>query len=66
VICRTLALAGPNDAAALDTLAAAYAENGRFDEAIATARRAIATAPARAPIIQRRIQRYQAAMPWRE
>jgi len=63
---RALALAGPNDAAALDTLAAAYAENGRFDEAIATARRAIAAAPARAPIIKRRIQRYQSAMPWRE
>ena len=38
---RVNRLAGDNQPAALDTLAAAYAEAGRFPEAIATARRAL-------------------------
>lgn len=63
---RALLLTNPAGAAVLDTLAAAYAENGRFDDAIATARRAIAADPAQAPSIQRRIERYQIGKPWRE
>ncbi len=63
---RALLLTGPKDAATLDTLAAAYAENNRFDDAIATARRAIAADPAMAPAIQPRIERYQTGQPWRE
>jgi len=38
---RANALAGNNNAAILHTLAAAYAEAGRFDEALQTARRAM-------------------------
>ena len=38
---RATALAGNNNAAILHTLAAAYAEAGRFDEALQTARRAM-------------------------
>jgi uncharacterized protein YqfA (UPF0365 family) len=37
-------LSGKREAATLDTLAAAYAEAGRFPEAVETARRAIALA----------------------
>lgn len=63
---RALLLTGSSDAGTLDTLAAAYAENHRFDDAIATARRAIAADPSLAPSIQPRIQRYQSNKPWRE
>ncbi|MGD0579217.1 MAG: tetratricopeptide repeat protein, partial [Bryobacteraceae bacterium] len=63
---RALLLTHTQDCATLDTLAAAYAENGRFEDAIATARRAIAADPAQAPAIQRRIERYQLGKPWRE
>ncbi len=54
----------------LDTLAAAYAEAGRFPEAIQTARRALdratATRPDLAPAIRERLQRFQDQKPWRE
>ena len=63
---RALLVAGSSDAAALDTLAAAYAENGRFEEAIATARRAAAADPSLAQAIQARIERYRSGKPWRE
>jgi tetratricopeptide (TPR) repeat protein len=41
---RACELADENDADRLDTLAAAYAEAGQFDRAVATARRAVAAA----------------------
>jgi tetratricopeptide (TPR) repeat protein len=63
---RALQLSNSRTAALLDTLAAAYAENNRFEDAIATARRAIAADPSQAPAIQPRIERYQSAKPWRE
>ena len=63
---QALLLIRSGDWATLDTLAAAYAENERFEDAIATARRAIAADPAQARDIQRRIERYQAVKPWRE
>jgi tetratricopeptide (TPR) repeat protein len=63
---QALLLTNSKDSATLDTLAAAYAENNRFEDAIATARRAIAADPAQAQAIQRRIERYQAGKPWRE
>ena len=55
----------------LDTLAAAYAEAGRFPEAVATAQKAIdlATAARQAPLaaeIQKRRQSYAAGQPFRE
>jgi tetratricopeptide (TPR) repeat protein len=56
---RALLLTHSQDAATLDTLAAAYAENRRFEDAIATARRAIAADPAQAPAIRQRIEQYQ-------
>jgi len=56
---------------ALDTLSAAYAEAGRFPEAIAAAQRALAATnpppdPARTKQIQARLQLYQAGKAWRE
>lgn len=63
---RALLLDNPPGAATLDTLAAAYAASGRFEDAIAAARRAIAADPAQAPAITRRIERYSAGQPWRE
>jgi tetratricopeptide (TPR) repeat protein len=55
----------------LDTLAAAYANAGRFDEAKAAAKEAIALAEASGRIklaeeIKSRLARYEAGKPWRE
>jgi len=62
---RAAALAGGEDPAVLDTLAAAYASAGRFEEATATAERAIALArrggrPALAAEIGGRLALYRA------
>jgi tetratricopeptide (TPR) repeat protein len=56
---------------ALDTLAIAYAENGRFDEAVQTGQQALALALAAgskddATSIQRRLELYRKRQPWRE
>jgi tetratricopeptide (TPR) repeat protein len=58
---------GP-DAAVLDTLAAAYAAAGRFDEAVATAERALAQAqvPALAEALRARLALYRAGRAWSE
>jgi hypothetical protein len=58
-------------AAALDTLAAAYAEAGRFGEAIKTASQAIDLATAAgdeklAQIIRGRVVLYRQGVPYRE
>ncbi len=54
----------------LDTLAAAYAEAGQFEEAIATQQRALAMlTPESAnirPELQERLERYEMGKPWRE
>lgn len=63
---RALMLTGPSEPGMLDTLAAAYAENGRLEPAIDTARRAIQAEPAHAADIARRLERYRAGQPWRE
>jgi tetratricopeptide (TPR) repeat protein len=56
-----------NEAAALDTLAAAYAECGRFADAVLTARRALAaTRSPRVDEIKARIQLYQRQLPFRQ
>jgi tetratricopeptide (TPR) repeat protein len=67
---RVIALSSAN-AAALDTLAAAYAEAGRFADAVQTARKALDLATqqneqALAESIQAKIQLYQARMPFHE
>jgi tetratricopeptide (TPR) repeat protein len=68
---RAVALAGDRDVTALDTLAAAYAAAGRFDDAVETARRALAVASetgrdqARAPIAER-LALYLDNQPYRE
>ena len=60
-----------NDAGLLDTLAAAYAETGQFDRAIATQQQAIALLEKQetsGPQWQRftqRLQKYHANQPWR-
>ena len=56
---------------ALDTLAAAYAETGQFDQAIKTAQRALKLArdaekKELAKDIQSRLQSYRSKRPWRE
>lgn len=58
------------DAQCLDTLAAAYAECGRFDEAIQTIQRALVLTSAgeqaaRVATLQRRLERYAAGRPLR-
>ncbi len=61
----------PGDAAVLDTLAAAYAEAGRFAEAARTARKAMDIAvlqnkPALAASMPAKIRLYQAGKPFHE
>ncbi len=68
---RACRLASRQVPGALDTLAAAYAEAGRFSEAVATAEEAAAVArsakaPALAESIQSRLDRYRAGQPYRE
>ena len=64
-------LTGGNRADALDTLAVAYAEAGRFDEALSTTQRAlkIATAAGQTKFteeLRTRIQSFQSRKPYRE
>jgi tetratricopeptide (TPR) repeat protein len=59
------------DVAVLDTLAAAFAETGRFDDAVRTSRRAIHLARAKGmeqsvKDLRTRMDRYQQRQPWRE
>jgi Flp pilus assembly protein TadD len=68
---RAAELTRPLDASALDTLAAAYAEAGRFSEAIETARKAVSLAElsGEAPLIQDirgRLELYEKQQPFRE
>jgi tetratricopeptide (TPR) repeat protein len=68
---RASQLAGPAQPVALDTLAMAYAETGRFDEAVQTGREAVTLARAAGQkdddaIMQQRIELYQKHQPWRE
>jgi len=67
---RAVELTKTNDAAALDALAAAYAETGRFAEASQKARQAADLAEAAgqkalATELRRRLALYQAGKPWR-
>ena len=67
---RAVELSGDRDPAILDTLAAAYAETGRFSAAVATARRALSLASAQgnAPLanaLRSHIKLYQAGAPLR-
>lgn len=68
---RAARLSGPDDPAPLDILAAAYAEAGRFAEAIQTARRAAALATQRniqplADDLRARTSLYEAGQTFRE
>jgi tetratricopeptide (TPR) repeat protein len=65
---RAAALAGDQDADALDTLAAAYAEAGRLDDAVRTARWALALAEPRSSLeeeIRQRLALYESGRPYR-
>jgi len=67
---HAVALTGRQDARSLDTLAAAYAEAGRWDEAIATGTEALAVARARGErgfpdVLVERLARYRAHLPIR-
>ncbi len=71
ILARRAAELTGNDPQILDTLAAAYAEAGRFPEAIATAGEAISLArsakqSALADSIQSRLDLYRAGQPYRE
>jgi len=62
-------IARGKDPVILDTLAAAYAEAGRFGEAVRTAQAAIELAngqPEQVRQIQERLRLYQAGRPWHE
>jgi len=68
---RAVRLTNREDAASLDSLAAAYAELGRYGEASTTAGEALALArkkgdPAIAPELESRLALYQAHRPFRE
>ena len=64
---RAAEVSGTQDAEVLDTLAAAYAESGRFTDAVLTARRALALAPAKlAESLRRRIAGYEAGSAFRD
>jgi Flp pilus assembly protein TadD len=64
---RAMKLTGAKDPAMLDTLAAAYAEAGRFPEAVQTARQALALATEPlAGDLKARIALYQAHRPFRD
>ena len=68
---RALKLSGGNEPAILGTLAAAYAEAGRFPEAAATARKALELARqqnkrALADALRARIALYEAGKPYHE
>ena len=68
---RAVALCRRQNAGTLDTLAAAYAEAGRFPDAVATARDALKLAagqdgPELAASISGRIVLYEAGKPYRE
>jgi tetratricopeptide (TPR) repeat protein len=68
---RAARLTNREDAVTLDSLAAAYAELGRFEDAATTAREALALArtkgdPAIAPELESRLALYQAHRPFRE
>lgn len=66
-----VAALGDSDPGLLDTLAAAYAEAGRFDDAIRTASRAVelarsASQPELADDVQGRLSLYESGQPFRE
>jgi tetratricopeptide (TPR) repeat protein len=64
---RAAELSGTRDAAVLDALAAAYAETGRFADAVLTAQRALALADAaHAESLKRRLAGYQAGTAFRD
>ena len=68
---RAVELSGGHEAMYLDTLAAAYAEAGRFDDAIETARRGqeIATRPDQSQLregLAARLRLYEARKPYRD
>ncbi len=68
---RASQIAGDKQPVALDTLAMAYAESGRFEEAVETERQAVKFALAAgqhddAAAMQKRLQLYQNHQPWRE
>jgi hypothetical protein len=68
---RAIKLSGDRDPYLLDTLAAAYAESGRYDDATAAAERAVAAAEAMrnatlAETIKGRLKLYRQKKPFRE
>ena len=68
---RSCALTGQKNAALLDTLAAAYAEAGQFDQALATAQKIRTLSPTSVPLgllekLEQRVQLYQAGKPFHQ
>ena len=63
---RAIRLMPATDVSILDVLAAAYAEVGRFDDAVRTEQRAIELmTPERAGPLQSRLQHYRSGLPYR-
>jgi hypothetical protein len=67
---RAWKLSGGNEPGALNALAAAYAEVGRFADAVRTAEQAFRSAATRnhtlAEQIRARLERYRNGKPWHE
>jgi tetratricopeptide (TPR) repeat protein len=68
---QAMELTGDGNPIILGTLAAAYAEAGRYDEAVATARKALTDAQAQkddklAGALQEQLKLYQAGVPMRQ
>jgi hypothetical protein len=68
---RVVKVLGGSEPSVLDTLATAYAEAGRFDEAVKTQQQAIDLSEAggfheEIPAMQERLKLYKNRQPWRE
>ncbi|MCO6455794.1 MAG: tetratricopeptide repeat protein [Pirellulaceae bacterium] len=64
---RAVQLEGRDDHRLLDTLAAAYANANRFDEAVASLEKALPLAPeGESEMLERRLKLYQARQPYRQ
>lgn len=68
-LAKEVVASAPGDAAYLDTLAAAYAEAGRFEEAVKTQKQAIAPLKKGHSLLseyQNHLKSYKAGKPWRD
>lgn len=63
---RACELTSDNEAALLDTLAAAYAEAGKFEDAVKWMEKALAKKDGLGAVYERHLEEFRAGRPWRE